>query len=88
MEFRKIYPEFKVLFKGDLDILSIKTNKNFLIFSSKLNSKLIEMPWFVVVKKTKDEIFFKNLDTNFVTFSKFAINIEVFFENLQIRKAL
>ena len=29
MEFRKIYPEFKVLFKGDLDILSIKTNKNF-----------------------------------------------------------
>ena len=73
MEFRKIYPEFKVLFKGDLDILSIKTNKNFLIFSSKLNSKLIEIPWFVVVKKTKDEIFFKNLDTNFVTFSKFAI---------------
>jgi len=72
MEFKKIYHEFKVLFTGDLDILFIKTNKKFLIFSSKLNSKLIEMPWFVVVKKIKDEIFFKNLDTNFTTFSEFV----------------
>merc|ERR1711871_750344 len=67
---RTIYECKKLKIGGKL--LFLKSNKKFLIFSSKLNSKLIEMPWFVVVKKIKDEIFFKNLDTNFTTFSEFV----------------
>ena len=72
MQSKFFYNGFKVFFKDRLDIFVTKSNKFFLIFSSKSSFNFVEVPLFVRVKKWKVTAFFNVVTKDFKTILRFA----------------
>ena len=72
MQSKFFYNGFKVFFKDRFDIFVTKSNKFFLIFSSKSSFNFVEVPLFVRVKKWEGYIFFNVVTKDFKTILRFA----------------